>query len=58
MLSQAGPSLRVWEGLLLLVIMMIAACIAYECQALPEASGFSPQKHIVELDEALIPLVS
>jgi diguanylate cyclase (GGDEF)-like protein len=47
-------SLRVREGVLLLVVMTIATCIAYEYQVFPEASGISPQKHIIELDEALV----
>ena len=43
----------IWDGVLLLAIMAVAALIAYEFDIFPNAPGVPTQEYVIETDEAL-----
>jgi diguanylate cyclase (GGDEF)-like protein len=42
----------VWEGILLLALMLVATLIAYEYDIFPNPPGVPVQEHVIETDEA------
>jgi len=43
----------IWEGILLLAVMVVAALIAYEYDIFPNPPGVPTQEYVIEADEAL-----
>ena len=43
----------IWEGILLLAVMVVAALIAYEYDIFPNPPGAPTQEYVIEADEAL-----
>src|SRR5689334_17665317 len=43
----------IWDGVLLLAVMAVAALIAYEFDVFPNAPGVPTQEYVIETDEAL-----
>ena len=43
----------IWESVLLLAVMVVAALIAYEYDIFPNPPGVPTQEHVIEADEAL-----
>ena len=43
----------IWEGILLLAVMVVAALIAYEYDIFPNPPGVPTQEYVIEANEAL-----
>jgi len=43
----------IWESVLLLAVMVVAALIAYEYDIFPNPPSVPTQEHVIEADEAL-----